>query len=297
MGFPHARAWPSEFAGAAALLLRAREFAESFERSPWDFAVEMAELRQFGLSRADLRWLVCQGFVEHAAELSATLARERTFTSTGQLIFGRRTCFILTDPGRSAARHLTCTSVAPTVTTLSAKVQLGGVCESQSTSGTDHPCSMSDCQTPRTGVQSLGDHADRGWEPACGPTQPSQGGSPEACEPASGDCVSLPERPASLKPKWDPDLNRLLLGDCIVKEYRTPAPNQQLILSAFQEEGWPPRIDDPLPPVRDLDPKRRLHETIISLNRHQRNRILRFSGDGRALGVRWEVIPLDSPGE
>jgi hypothetical protein len=35
----------------------------------------------------------------------------------------------------------------------------------------------------------------------------------------------------------------------VVKEFKLPAPNQETILTAFQEEGWPPRIDDPLPPV------------------------------------------------
>ena len=33
----------------------------------------------------------------------------------------------------------------------------------------------------------------------------------------------------------------------------------------------PPRIDDPLPPSQNVDPKRRLHDTIKRLNRHQRS--------------------------
>jgi hypothetical protein len=92
---------------------------------------------------------------------------------------------------------------------------------------------------------------------------------------------------AKLKPVWDADLNRLTLGDVVVKEYRTPAPNQQRILAAFQEEDWPVRIDDPLPPHPEQDPKRRLHETIVSLNRNQRNELMRFCGDGNGMGVRW----------
>lgn len=51
-----------------------------------------------------------------------------------------------------------------------------------------------------------------------------------------------------------------------------------------------PRIDDPLPPVFDIEPKRRLHDTIKSLNRHQKNRLIRFKGDGTGQGIRWELV-------
>jgi hypothetical protein len=293
MGSGNQPVWPRELASAAVLLLRAVELADSVHRSPWDFAVEIDELRRFGLSRADLRWLVCQGFVEHAAELSAAPSRERTFATTGTLTFHRRTCFVLTDLGRSAARHLTCTSVSPTVATPASMVAKSSEGESQAISVSSHPCSLSDDRAPSAVANSLADHTDSGWVASGRASKPGLGALPDACEPASGDSGSLTEPFAPLTPVWDPNLSRLSLGDWVVKEYRTPAPNQQLILSVFQEEGWPPRIDDPLPPVPDLDPKRRLHETIISLNRHQRNRILRFSGDGHALGVRWEAIPID----
>src|SRR5262249_32097843 len=53
-------------------------------------------------------------------------------------------------------------------------------------------------------------------------------------------------------------------------------------------EGWPPRIDDPLPPQRERDPKQHLHMTIQNLNRHHKHRLIRFAGDGNGRGVRWE---------
>jgi hypothetical protein len=65
---------------------------------------------------------------------------------------------------------------------------------------------------------------------------------------------------------------------------------QEAILIAFEEERWPPRIDDPLPGSPDLLPKRRLHDTIKSLNRNQKNRLVRFMGDGTGEGVRWELV-------
>jgi hypothetical protein len=94
-------------------------------------------------------------------------------------------------------------------------------------------------------------------------------------------------------PTWDSDRQQLRLGRTVVKEFKVPAPNQQAVLSAFQEENWAPRIDDPLPPALNQDPKRRLHSTINCLNRNQRQPLLRFLGDGKGEGVRWEFAPED----
>ena len=103
------------------------------------------------------------------------------------------------------------------------------------------------------------------------------------------------DRPASNRaeaagmPRWEGDDCTLYLGDQIVKRFKRPSPNQEIILATFEEEGWPSRIDDPLPPVGDIDPKRRLHDSIKWLNRNQEMRLLHFSGDGSGEGVRWEA--------
>jgi hypothetical protein len=90
------------------------------------------------------------------------------------------------------------------------------------------------------------------------------------------------------KPTWDRDRHELRVGNAVVKAYKVPSPNQETILSAFEEEGWPPRIDDPLPPHPELIAKRRLHDTIKALNRNQKNRLIHFLGDGTGEGIRWE---------
>jgi hypothetical protein len=95
---------------------------------------------------------------------------------------------------------------------------------------------------------------------------------------------------AESKPVWDRDRQQLRAGATIVKQYKVPAPNQEAVLAAFQEENWPPRIDDPLRPELEQDPKRRLHDTINSLNRNQKHAIIRFLGDGGGQGVRWEFF-------
>jgi len=91
-------------------------------------------------------------------------------------------------------------------------------------------------------------------------------------------------------PTWDEQRQELRLGDKVVKRFTAPARNQQLILAAFEEEGWPTHVDDPLPPGSIDDPKRRLHDTIVSLNRHQQRALLRFAGDGKGEGIRWELV-------
>jgi hypothetical protein len=114
---------------------------------------------------------------------------------------------------------------------------------------------------------------------------------PRAASSAHDPMLHFPQlkarngRPA---PVWDRDRQELRVGDQVVKQFKVPATNQETILAAFQEEHWPPRIDDPLPPQKDQDPKRRLHDTINSLNRNQKRPLLRFLGDGSGQGVRWE---------
>jgi len=62
-----------------------------------------------------------------------------------------------------------------------------------------------------------------------------------------------------------------------------------MILTTFEEEKWPPKVDDPLPPHAEIDAKQRLHDTIKSLNRGQKRKLIRFRGDGTGQGIRWEL--------
>jgi hypothetical protein len=99
----------------------------------------------------------------------------------------------------------------------------------------------------------------------------------------------------AVSPEWDKTLRELSVGKVLIKRFKVPSPNQELILDAFQEEGWPVCIDDPLPPVPELDSKQRLHDTIDRLNRSQINRRLRFRGNGNGRGIRWEWIADKAP--
>jgi hypothetical protein len=97
------------------------------------------------------------------------------------------------------------------------------------------------------------------------------------------------------QPVWDAQRQELTFGGVVVKRFKVPAPNQELVLASFQEEGWPVRIDDPLPPRPEIDSKRRLQDTITSLNRCQVHKLIAFHGDGHGVGVKWEAISAALP--
>ena len=90
--------------------------------------------------------------------------------------------------------------------------------------------------------------------------------------------------------RWDGSRRDLWLGDLLVKQFRSPAAAQECILATFQEDGWPPRIDDPLPCGKSVQlPQDRLRDVVRSLNRNQRQGRIRFSCDGTGQGILWDV--------
>jgi hypothetical protein len=90
-------------------------------------------------------------------------------------------------------------------------------------------------------------------------------------------------------PCWDRERRELRIGNAIVKRFPWPADNQEQVLNAFEEEGWPSRIDDPLIPNPRICQKRRLHDTLKCLNRKQLIGAIKFRGDGTGQGVLLEI--------
>jgi hypothetical protein len=207
---------------ALELLGEAYACAWGLGRRPWDFAVEIDSLWRSGLTNSGLRWLLCQGYAEHAREVGDRGADERCFERLGLLTITGRTCVVLTPAGVELARRL-----------------VGGARGSR--------------------------HA-------------------EAVPRSAARAGRVPILPA-----WDEGCRELWLGAALVKRFRQPAGSQETILAAFEEDGWPPRIDDPLPGRLGIDPKQRLHDTIKNINRGQANRLILFRGDGTGCGVCWGV--------
>jgi hypothetical protein len=96
------------------------------------------------------------------------------------------------------------------------------------------------------------------------------------------EALTIWERPA-----WERERAVLRFGPVVVKEFHKPADAQWRILDAFEEEGWPQRIDDPLPADRDLDRRDRLRTAIRHLNEAQSG-LIRFQAVGTGDAVTWE---------
>lgn len=200
-------------------------YAQQTSRDAWDFALQIENLHNIGLSENDLRYLVYLQLVEHAAEVKTNGQTRRNSRVSGALRFTSRSSFILTSVGASLAVTLGCPERAAPVT-------IG---------------------------ESFRIHSHQD-----GP---------------------LPE-----KPVWDVERQVLEYGGYVVKHFRWQAANQELILTTFQEEGWPVRIADPLSPSPEIDTKRRLSDAIKCLNRKQVNQLIHFRGDGTGQAVVWESL-------
>jgi len=126
------------------------------------------------------------------------------------------------------------------------------------------------------------------------------GASPSSSSPAAANVRVTINRNSSINgegpqsepsvPTWDAERRELRIRGYTVKQFKWTAANQEPILSAFEEEGWPHRIDDPLSPQPDMDTKRRLCDTIKCLNRKQSNPLVHFHGDGTGEGITWKLV-------
>lgn len=97
------------------------------------------------------------------------------------------------------------------------------------------------------------------------------------------------------KPTWIAAIRELRVEQTLVKRFRSQAPTQEVVLAAFEEEGWPRRIDDPLAPRPFVDSKHRLRSTIQALNRSHDVKLIRFRADGSGEGIVWELHRPVSP--
>ncbi len=80
------------------------------------------------------------------------------------------------------------------------------------------------------------------------------------------------------EPRWDQGAKQLWFRGQLVKQIERAAKNQTLVLQVLQEEGWPTRIDSPLPRAVDIK------DTIRSLNENLTGG-MEFHRDGE--GIRW----------
>jgi hypothetical protein len=92
-------------------LYKAAEFAQWNKQDLWQFAVEIKALLRCGLFESDLRFLICQGLIEHAVESKHPVKGRRVFESADALILKKRSCFVLAEKGaRFTWNHLNCSN-------------------------------------------------------------------------------------------------------------------------------------------------------------------------------------------
>lgn len=94
--------------------------------------------------------------------------------------------------------------------------------------------------------------------------------------------------PGVRTPRWDRHRHELRLGAIVVRRFTIPAADQESVLAAFEEERWPARIEDPLPPCSEIERKARLQEVVQRLNRSRRLPVVRFACDAAGRGIVWE---------
>ncbi|QDT96841.1 hypothetical protein [Gimesia aquarii] len=233
-------------------LLKAFEYAVDTERSEMEFSVEVFRLKELHLTDGDLRWLVCKEFAVHGIETTVPAHKQRQFILDDSLVFNKRSCLALTLSGYHETLDASLSSYDKPVDTI-----VTGDDPNKSQVTQEHSESKK--------ILSFGTYQN-----------------------------IVPERSSeSLKqmiPSWHSERRELYWNGTLIKRYKVPSPNQETVLTVFEEENWPVRIDDPLPLRDGVVPKRRLQDTIKSLNRNQRNSLIKFRGDGSGEGVMWEGL-------
>jgi len=90
------------------------------------------------------------------------------------------------------------------------------------------------------------------------------------------------------KPNWNSKRRELIFEGKVLKTFRQPAPNQIAILEAFQQDGWPDRIDDPLPYAPNADTRQRLGDAVHRLNKSITSIV--FELDGTSVHILWKRL-------
>jgi hypothetical protein len=94
---------------------------------------------------------------------------------------------------------------------------------------------------------------------------------------------------AGEKPHWDRAGRELWFCGEVVLRFRRGACNQERLLDTFQEQGWPHRIDDPLPAAAGYDPVERLRDTVRHLAARLGDAALHFRPDPEGRAVYWSA--------
>lgn len=92
----------------------------------------------------------------------------------------------------------------------------------------------------------------------------------------------------AVKPVWHAATGELYYKGSLIKKYGQNAIRQRSLLHAFEEQGWPPRIADPVHVLGGEDSPGRLRQTVGDLLRGlPKPLVITFECDGTGKGVKW----------
>ncbi len=89
----------------------------------------------------------------------------------------------------------------------------------------------------------------------------------------------------AMLPQWDHDRLELRVGSTVLRQFKLPSADEERVLAAFEELGWPHRIGCPLSAGGEYQ---RLVECVAALNWRQRQPLLHFGCSEQGLEVSWE---------
>lgn len=90
---------------------------------------------------------------------------------------------------------------------------------------------------------------------------------------------------AAPRPRWNAANGELHYGEVLVRTVSRQAKSLGKILGAFEEEGWPPRIANPLPSREDLS--KSLRDAVRNLNK--KVTVIKFFAHDRGRAVMWDL--------
>jgi hypothetical protein len=93
-------------------------------------------------------------------------------------------------------------------------------------------------------------------------------------------------------PNYDRQLRELWVAGAVLHRFAPQARNAITVLTAFQAQGWPRWIVDPLGNGPESDFEQHLHNTVSVPNHAQKPWLIRFSSTGADRTIRWDFVSL-----
>lgn len=93
--------WIQQMVKTLDRLYRANKTASENNLNTWEFAIEISDLLECGISRQTLREMVLLGWVCHQREITLPNLQQREFQNEAAFAFSERSCFMITAEGEN----------------------------------------------------------------------------------------------------------------------------------------------------------------------------------------------------